>query len=75
MLAVVEGATENTVTVQALYDNLIDRGLDPTRPRLFIVDGAKALSRANRNSFGTVGPPGPVHPRRAGRCGRRLGTH
>ncbi len=54
MLAVVEGATENTVTVQALNDNLIDRGLDPTRPRLFIVDGAKVLSRAIRNSFGTA---------------------
>ena len=28
-LAVVEGATENTATVQALLDNLIERGLDP----------------------------------------------
>ena len=45
VLAVVEGATENTVVVQALLDNLLARGLDPTLPRLFIVDGAKALSR------------------------------
>ena len=28
-LAVVEGATENAATVQALLDNLIERGLDP----------------------------------------------
>ena len=54
VLAVVEGATENTVVVQALLDNLIDRGLDPTVPRLFIVDGAKALSRAVRNTFGVA---------------------
>ena len=52
VLAVVEGATENTVVVQALLDNLVSRGLDPSVPRLFIVDGAKALSKAIRNTFG-----------------------
>ncbi len=31
---VLEGATENTVVVQALIDNLLARGLDPTLPRL-----------------------------------------
>ena len=45
-LGVVEGATENAATVQALLDNLVERGLDPQVPRLFIVDGAKALSKA-----------------------------
>ena len=47
-----EGARENTATVRALLDNLIERGLDPERPRLYIVDGAKALSKAIRRSFG-----------------------
>lgn len=51
-LGVVEGATENTATVQALLDNLVDRGLDPTVCRLFIVDGAKALTKAIRRTFG-----------------------
>ena len=51
-LAVVEGATENSATVQALLDNLIERGIDPAVPRLFIVDGAKALSKAIRATFG-----------------------
>ena len=37
-LGVVEGATENAATVQALLDNLIDRGLDPKACRLVIVD-------------------------------------
>ena len=35
VLAVTEGATENTATVQALLDNLVGRGLDPMVPRLF----------------------------------------
>jgi transposase-like protein len=51
-LAVVEGATENTATVQALLDNLTGRGLDPKVCRLFIVDGVKALVKAIRNTFG-----------------------
>ena len=31
-LGLVEGATENATTVQALIDNLVERGLDPTVP-------------------------------------------
>ena len=37
-----------------MLDNLLARGLDPTLPRLFIVDGAKALSKAIRNTFGVA---------------------
>ena len=33
-------------------DNLIERGLDPEVCRLFIVDGAKALTKAIRTTFG-----------------------
>jgi putative transposase len=51
-LALMEGATENAATVQALLDNLVERGLDPAVGRLFIVDGAKALSKAIRATFG-----------------------
>lgn len=51
-LGVIEGATENTATVQALLDNLIERGMDPEGCYLFIVDGAKALSKALRRTFG-----------------------
>jgi putative transposase len=51
-LGLIEGATENAATVQALIDNLIERGLDPAVPRLFIIDGAKALSKAIRRTFG-----------------------
>ncbi len=51
-LGVVEGATENAATVQALIDNLVERGLDPAVRRLFIIDGSKALSRAIKRTFG-----------------------
>ena len=51
-LGLVEGATENAATVQALIDNLVLRGLDPAVPRLFIIDGSKALSKAVRATFG-----------------------
>ncbi len=53
-LGLIEGATENAATVQALIDNLVERGLDPAVPRLFIIDGAKALSKAIRRTFGHV---------------------
>jgi transposase-like protein len=55
-LGVIEGATENAVVAQALLDNLIERGLDPTACRLFIIDGAKALSKAIRKTFGRETP-------------------
>src|SRR5450755_2912477 len=51
-LGLVEGATENAATVQALIDNLVERGLNPALPRLFIIDGSKALSKAIRATFG-----------------------
>src|SRR6516162_278412 len=55
-LALVEGATENAAVVQALIDNLTERGLDPKVCRLFIVDGAKALSKVIRRTFGAHTP-------------------
>jgi hypothetical protein len=55
-LGVIEGATENAVVVQALLDNLIERGLDPTICRLFIIDGAKALTKAIGKTFGCHTP-------------------
>jgi transposase-like protein len=47
------GATENAAVVKALLADLIERGLQPDIARLFIVDGAKALSRAVRDTFGS----------------------
>jgi putative transposase len=55
-LGLVEGATENAAVVQALIDNLIARGLDPNVCRLFIIDGAKALSKVIGRTFGAYMP-------------------
>jgi len=55
-LGLIEGATEHGAVVQALVDDLTERGLDPALPRLFIIDGAKALSKAIRRSFGRHTP-------------------
>jgi putative transposase len=55
-LGLIEGATENAAVVQALLDNLVERGLDPAVCRLFIVDGAKALTKAVRSTFGRHTP-------------------
>jgi putative transposase len=52
VLALALGATENAAVVKALLADLTERGLDPKVCRLFIVDGAKALSRAVRDTFG-----------------------
>jgi putative transposase len=51
-LGLMEGATEHCAVVQALIDDPIERGLDPAVPRLFIIDGSKALAKAIRHSFG-----------------------
>jgi len=55
-LGLMEGATEHSTVVQALLDDLIERGLDPAVPRLFIIDGSKALAKAIRRSFGRRAP-------------------
>ena len=55
-LGVIEGAAENAAVAQALLDNLIERGLDPKVCRLFVIDGAKALSKAIRQTFGRRTP-------------------
>lgn len=52
VLAVALGATENAAVVKTLLADLVERGLRPDIARLFILDGAKALSRAVRDTFG-----------------------
>ncbi|UTD30000.1 IS256 family transposase [Bradyrhizobium sp. WD16] len=74
-LAVVEGATENAATVQALLDNLSGRGLDPTICRLFIVDGAKALTKAIRQTFGRHTPTQRCQIHKARNIVERLPKH
>lgn len=52
VLGLREGSTENAVVAKALLSELVDRGLDPARSRLWVIDGAKGLRRAIRDLFG-----------------------
>jgi len=55
ILGIREGATENAVVVKALLADLIDQGLDVSKPMLVVIDGAKALRAAVREVFGEYG--------------------
>jgi transposase-like protein len=46
------GSTENTTVAKVLLGDLIERGLDPERPRLFVIDGGKGSQRAIRELWG-----------------------
>ena len=52
VLGLREGATENATVVGALLSDLLERGLDFSTPRLYILDGAKALHTAVRRHAG-----------------------
>jgi putative transposase len=52
ILGLHEGSTENTIVAKALLGDLIERGLDPERSRLFVIDGGKGLRRAIRELWG-----------------------
>jgi transposase-like protein len=52
VLGLREGSTENATVAKALLSDLVERGLDPERARLWVIDGAKALRRAVRDLFG-----------------------
>jgi transposase-like protein len=55
VLGLREGNTENSRVAKALLRDLVDRGLDPERARLFVIDGAKALTSAIVKMFGSLG--------------------
>jgi putative transposase len=52
VLGLREGATENATVVGALLSDLLERGLDFSTPRLYVLDGGKALHTAVRRHAG-----------------------
>jgi putative transposase len=52
VLGLWHGATENSTVVKALLEELVERGLDPERKLLIVIDGAKALRKAVQMMFG-----------------------
>jgi putative transposase len=52
VLGLRQGATENATVVGGLLGELAERGVDFTRPRLYVIDGSKAIYAAIRNYAG-----------------------
>jgi len=51
-----EGASENAAACRALLEDPIERGLNPNRAILVVIDGAKTLRRAVLDTFGERAP-------------------
>ena len=60
VLGLREGHTEHSRVVKALLRDLVERGLDPERARLFVIDGAKALTSASTRLLARWAPSNGV---------------
>src|SRR3982074_1801010 len=56
ILGIWQGATENATVVGELLGDLMNRGLDFTAPRLYVLDGGKALHGAVKKYAGESAP-------------------
>lgn len=56
VLGLAEGSTENAAIAKDLLEDLVRRGIDPKRKRLFVIDGSKALRCAIDSVFGSRNP-------------------
>jgi transposase-like protein len=54
VLGLREGSTESTRVVRSLLSDLVERGLDADRARLWVIDGGKALRKAIVDCFGRL---------------------
>ena len=56
ILGLREGASENATVVKDLLTDIVARGLDSSRRRMFVIDGSKALRKAIDEVFGSENP-------------------
>ncbi len=56
ILGIRQGATENATVVGELLGDMVNRGLDFSQPRLYVLDGGKALSAAVKKYAGESAP-------------------
>jgi transposase-like protein len=56
ILGIRQGATENATVVGELLSDLMNRGLDFTQPRLYVLDGGEALHAAVKKHAGDSAP-------------------
>jgi hypothetical protein len=70
VLGLREGSSENATVVKDLRTDIVARGLQASRRRLFVIDGSKALRKAINEVFGGTklagGPGGDVHDQPSG---------
>ena len=52
VLGLISGGTENNLSVKALLEDLVERGFKTDVPRLYVLDGSKALAKAVKDTFG-----------------------
>ena len=55
LIGLAAGSSENAQVVKDLLGSLVARGIDATKRRLFVIDGAKALRSAIREIYGQAG--------------------
>jgi putative transposase len=67
ILGLRQGATENATVVGELLGDLVTRGLDFSEPRLYILDGGKALTAAVKKHAGEAAAIQRCHVHIAGR--------
>ncbi|MBM4448415.1 MAG: IS256 family transposase [Chloroflexi bacterium] len=56
VLGLASGASENAASATSLLEDLVERGVDPSRRYLFVIDGSKALRSAINRVFGAGNP-------------------
>jgi len=56
VLGLREGSSENATVVKDLLTDIVARGLNPKRRRLFVIDGSQALRAAIDEVFGDTNP-------------------
>jgi len=52
LLGLARGCSENAAVVKDLLNSLVERGVDASVPRLFVIDGAKAMRAAIAQVYG-----------------------
>ena len=55
-MGLIEGASENSASTVSLLESLVERGVDPMRRYLFVIDGSKVLRLAIDRVFGKRNP-------------------
>ena len=70
VLGLREGATENAAAARALLSDLVERGLDPNRCLLVVIDGAKALRKAGGRGVRFPGADSALYRAQKAQCHR-----